>query len=106
MLDSRDNLTNGFNMVESTIERMWEMWSVGMNTINWTQNQLENMAVRQLEMSKIARDESLKLVQEMAQQIRKNQEQFQKMAEDVMLKTYQQFNLGSFSLNQDNSSKS
>lgn len=105
MADSKENLTRSFNMMENSMEKMWDMWLVGLGSISWAQEQMENMTRKQLDQNKMAREEMIKLVEDLAMQTRKNQEQFQKMVEEAVINTYDQINVANHQLIQDLSKK-
>ncbi|NLN87794.1 MAG: phasin family protein [Syntrophomonadaceae bacterium] len=101
MADSKENLAKSFNMMENSIDKMWDMWMAGLGSISWAQEQMENMTRKQLDQNKTAREEMIKLVEDMATQTRKNQEQFQKMVEEAVIDTYDQINVANHKMMQD-----
>ena len=98
MVNSKESLAKNFNMIESSMDKMWDMWLVSMNSLSWTQEQMENMARKQLDQNKTAREEMIKLVEELSKQMRRNQGQFQKMVEEAITNTYTHINHGSQSM--------
>lgn len=92
MSDNKESLTKSFNMIENSVEKMWDMWLVSLGSLSWTQEQLENMTRKQLDQNKAARDELLKLVEDLSKQMRRNQQQFQKMVEEAVMNTYEHIN--------------
>lgn len=92
MANNKVNLTKSLNMMENSMEKMWDMWLVGLGSISWAQEQMENMTRKQLDQNKAARGEMMKLVEELARQTRRNQEQFQQMVEEAVVSAYDQVN--------------
>jgi len=92
MANNKVNMTKSLNMMENSMEKMWDMWLVGLGSISWAQEQIENMTRKQLDQNKAAREEMMKLVEELARQTRRNQEQFQQMVEEAVVSAYDQVN--------------
>ncbi|NMC28290.1 MAG: hypothetical protein GYA42_09120 [Syntrophomonadaceae bacterium] len=91
MADNQENLAKSFEMIGDSLNRMWLMWQSSLKNVAWAQEQMENMTRTQLENNKAFREEWLKLVEDLGQQTRRNQEQFQKMLEEVIESSYQYF---------------
>jgi hypothetical protein len=51
---NQENLNKSFAMADSAFEKMWDMWLVGLGSMSWSQEQLENMAKKYLEQRKTA----------------------------------------------------
>ncbi len=101
MANSKENLAKSFNMMENSMEKMWDLWLVGLGSLSWVQEQMENMTRKQLDQNKTAREEVIKLVDDLSRQTRKNQEQFQKMVEEAFINTYDQINVANHQIMQD-----
>ena len=101
MSDNKESLAKSFNMIENSMEKMWDMWLVSLGSLSWTQEQIENMTRKQLDQNKAARDELIKLVEDLSKQMRRNQEQFQKMVEEAVMNTYEHINYANQSLISD-----
>lgn len=93
MADNKENLTQNFDIIENSIERMWLMWQANLGNFNRMQEQFENMGRLQLDQNKSAREEWIKMVEELGQQTRRNQQQFQQMVQEAIRNSYQYFNL-------------
>lgn len=93
MVDSKQNLARSINMANSAADKMWDLWSAGLKTYEWSQEKLDNMARMQLDLSKASRDDAIRMLQETSTQVRKNQGQFQKMFEEAMLNAYEPLNM-------------
>lgn len=93
MVDKQENLTKNFDLIGDSINRMWLLWQSSLGSFTWMQEQLENMTRTQLDQNKAAREEWIKVVEELGRQTRLNQEQFQKMVQDAIQNSYQYFNL-------------
>lgn len=95
MSENKESFAKNFNMIENSMEKMWDMWLVSLGSLSWTQDQLEDMTRKQLDQNKAAREELIKLVEDLGKQMRGSQEQFQKMVEQTVLSTYEQINSSS-----------
>lgn len=93
MADYQDNLTRSFDIIGESIDRMWLTWQSSLGSFSGMQEQLENMTRNQLNQNKSAREEWIKMVEELGKQTRRNQEQFQQMVQDAIRNSYQYFNL-------------
>jgi len=105
MSDNKESLAKSFNMIENSMEKMWDMWLVSLGSLSWTQEQIENMTRKQLDQNKAAREELIKLVEDLSKQMRRNQEQFQKMVEEAVMNTYEHINYANQNLISDLSKK-
>jgi hypothetical protein len=92
MADNKEGLAKSFNMIENSMDKMWDMWLVSLGSLSWTQDQIENMTRKQLDQNKSAREEMIKLVEDLSKQMRRNQEQFQKIVEESVMSTYEHIN--------------
>jgi len=93
MAENKDSLMKSFSMIENSLEKMWDMWLVSLGSLSWTQDQIENMTRKQLDQNKAAREEMIKLVEDLSKQMRRNQEQFQTIVEEAVMNTYQQIDV-------------
>jgi len=92
MTDNKESLAKSFAMMDNSTEKMWDMWLVSLGNLSWTQEQIENMNRKQLDQNKAAREDMIKLVEELSKQMRRNQEQFRKIVEETVLNTYEHIN--------------
>jgi len=83
-MTSKENWERACTMVENSTEKLWDMWLVGLGSMSWTQEQVENMVKKYLEQRKITREESVKLIEELMTQAKKNQLQLQKMIGEAL----------------------
>lgn len=90
MIDNQDSVTKSFEMMEKAMEKAWDMWKMGLNSFTAAQEQIENMTRKQLDQNMVARNELIKMEDGVQKQIRRNQEQLQKMVEDAVNKAYAQ----------------
>ncbi|HCF50045.1 MAG TPA: hypothetical protein DER60_07165 [Syntrophomonas sp.] len=105
MDNAKENLNRSFNMMENSVGKMWDMWLMSIGSLTWTQEQIENITRKQLDQNKTAREEMMRLVEDLSKQARINQEQFQKIVEETVMNTYQHINLANNTLIQDLSKK-
>lgn len=92
MMNSKESIAKNFNMIENSMERMWDMWLVNLGSLSWTQDQMENTTRKLLDQNKSAREDMLKMMEDLSKQMRKNQEQLQKFVEEAFTNTYEQMN--------------
>jgi len=90
MTDSKDSVSKSFEMMEKAMEKAWDMWRMGLNSFTAAQEQIESMTLKQLDQNKATRNELMKMEDEAQKQIRRNQEQMQKMVEDAVNNAYSQ----------------
>ena len=93
---SQENLNRSFAMADSAFEKMWDMWLVGLGSMSWSQEQLENMAKKYLEQRKTAREESTKVIEELMQQVKKNQQQMNSMVQEAVKAAMENIDIPSF----------
>jgi len=90
MADNKWNLDKNLDMFNSAADKMWDMWMAGLQSMKWNADQIENLTRSQLDMSKSARQEFMKQMEEIMKQMRQNQTQMLKMVEETMMSGYQQ----------------
>jgi F0F1-type ATP synthase membrane subunit b/b' len=95
MAATKESLAKSFDMIDDSMEKMWDMWLVSLGSLSGTQEQLENMTRKQLDQNKAARQELIKLVEDLSKEMRGSQEQFQKMVEETVKSTYEQISSSS-----------
>lgn len=78
------NLAETFASADHMAEKFWDMWLVGLGSVSWTQEQLENLMGQYLEQRKTAREENIKIIEELTRQVKSNQLQMQKMMQDAV----------------------
>lgn len=84
-MNTKDNLNTLFSNAESTAERFWEISLITLGSIAWNQEQIENFLRKCLDQKKLARDQSTRLMEEMFNQAKKNQQQIQCMIQDSVV---------------------
>jgi len=84
-LNTKENLETLFSNAESAAERLWEISLVTLGSMAWNQEQIENFFRKYLDQNKLARDESTRLMEEMFNQAKKNQQQIQTMIQDSVV---------------------
>ena len=89
MSDYKANLNKNFNMLENSMEKMWDMWRFSIGSLVRTQDQIGNMASKQLDQTKTLRADLIKIEEELNKQIHKNQAQFQNMVKETVMNTYE-----------------
>lgn len=96
MFNAKENMEKSFGMLETAMEKYWDMWLVGLGSMSWSQEQLENMVRKYLEQRKMAREESTKIVEEMLQQVKKNQMQLQNMVKEAVASALENANFPTY----------
>ncbi|MCX5779929.1 MAG: hypothetical protein NTV45_03745 [Firmicutes bacterium] len=98
MSDNKVNLAQSFGMIDNSMDKMWDMWLGSLGSLSWTQDQIDDITRKQLDQNQAARQDMLKLVEDLSKQMRRNQEQFHKMVEETVMNTYQHINYTNQSL--------
>jgi len=80
----QETLEKTFTMSEDMLDKYWDMWLVGMESMSWTQEQAENNVKKYLEKRKLGREESSKLFDEMMEQVKQNQQQMKNMIQEAV----------------------
>ena len=71
-------------MADNLAEKFWDMWLVGLGSMSWSQEQLENMVQKYLEQKKNTREETARVIEDLMGQVKKNQMQMQTMMQDAV----------------------
>ena len=93
---SNENITKTFAMLENSSEKIWDMWLVTLGSMSWTQEQIENMGRKYLEQRKVAREEANKVIEELTNQAKKNQQQMQKMIQEAVANAFDNLEIPTF----------
>lgn len=96
MMNAKESMERTFTMFDSAMEKYWDMWLVGLGSMSWSQEQLENMVKKYLEQRKMAREESTKIIEEMMQQVKKNQMQMQGMVKEAVASALENVNFPTY----------
>lgn len=83
-MSNNEKLNQTFAVTDNMLEKMWDMWLVGLGSMSWSQEQAENMVRKYLEQRKNAREENTKVVEELMSQVKKNQIQMQTMIQEAV----------------------
>jgi len=93
---SNENINKTFTMLENSTEKLWDMWLVTLGSMSWTQEQIENMGRKYLEQRKVAREEANKVIEELTNQAKKNQQQMQKMIQEAVANAFDNLEIPTF----------
>jgi len=93
---SNDSLSKTFAMLESSTDKLWDMWLVTLGSVSWSQEQIENMGSKYLEQRKLAREEANKVIEELTNQAKKNQQQMQKMIQEAVVNAFNNIEIPTF----------
>lgn len=93
---SNENINKTFTMLENSTEKIWDMWLVTLGSMSWTQEQIENMGRKYLEQRKVAREEANKVIEELTNQAKKNQQQMQKMIQEAVANAFDNLEIPTF----------
>ena len=102
---SNENIDKTFVMLENSTEKIWDMWLVTLGSMSWTQEQIENMGRKYLEQRKVAREEANKVIEELTNQAKKNQQQMQKMIQEAVANAFDNLEIPTFAYIDDLSKK-
>ena len=102
---SNENIDKTFAMLENSTEKIWDMWLVTLGSMSWTQEQIENMGRKYLEQRKVAREEANKVIEELTNQAKKNQQQMQKMIQEAVANAFDNLEIPTFTYIDDLSKK-
>ncbi|HHV16147.1 MAG TPA: hypothetical protein GXX58_06180 [Gelria sp.] len=94
---SNENVNKTFAMLESSTEKLWDMWLITLGSMSWSQEQIESMGSKYLEQRKVAREEANKVIEELANQAKKNQQQMQKMIQEAVVNAFDNLEIPTFS---------
>lgn len=83
-MNTKETLNKSFLVADNMTEKIWDMWMVSLGSITWTQEQAENAMRKYLDQRKLTREESTKFLEEMMNQVKKNQIQMQSMIEEAV----------------------
>lgn len=89
-MNSQDNLTKSYEMMEKAMEKAWDMWKMGLTSFTSVQEQIENMTRQQFEQNKTARTKMVEMEAERQKQVSRSQEQLRQMVEEAVSRTYAQ----------------
>lgn len=96
MLNAKESMEKSFVMLESALEKYWDMWLVALGSMSWSQEQAENMIRKYLDQRKTAREESTKIIEEMLQQVKKNQMDLQNMVKEAVASALENANFPTY----------
>lgn len=100
-MNTQETLKKNFEIADTMMDKMWDMWLVSLGSLSWTQEQFEMMVKKYLEQSKTTREESVKVLEEMMQQVRKNQEQLQSMMQEAVKAAVVNLDIPNFNMMDD-----
>jgi len=93
---SNENIDKTFAMLENSTEKIWDMWLVTLGSMSWTQEQIENMGRKYLEQRQVVREEANKVIEELTNQAKKNQQQMQKMIQEAVANAFDNLEIPTF----------
>lgn len=93
---SNEKVSKTFSMLENSTEKLWDMWLITMGSMSWSQEQIENMGRKYLDQRKIAREEANKVIEELTNQAKKNQQQMQKMIQEAVSSAFDNLEIPTF----------
>ncbi len=95
-MSNNEKLNQAFAVTDNMLEKLWDMWLVGLGSMSWSQEQAEGMAKKYLEQRKNMREESTKVVEEMMSQVKKNQIQMQTMIQEAVKVAFENVEMPNF----------
>ncbi len=91
-----DMVARNFQLMSTMNDRFWELWMVNLGSVSWLNEQWETMTQTYLGQRKNARDEFVKVAEQMAAQLRKNLEQVEDMIKEASLASAENVNMPGF----------
>lgn len=91
-----DMVARNFQLMSTMNDRFWELWMVNLGSVSWLNEQWETMTQTYLGQRKNARDEFVKVAEQMAAQLRKNLEQMEDMIKEASLASAENVNMPGF----------
>ncbi len=95
-MSSNEKLNQTFAVADNMMEKLWDMWLVGLGSVSWSQEQAESMAKKYLEQRQNIREESTKVVEDLMNQAKKNQMQMQTMMQEAVKVAFENVEIPSF----------
>jgi polyhydroxyalkanoate synthesis regulator phasin len=77
-----------FTMADNMMNKFWDMWQLSLGNLYWNQDQIETMTKNNLKQSKLASEESNKVMEDLMKQVKKNQMQMQGMMQQAVRATF------------------
>ncbi|HCF50025.1 MAG TPA: hypothetical protein DER60_07065 [Syntrophomonas sp.] len=71
-----ETMNRSFEMAEKSIESFWDTWLLVLGSITWSQEQMDKMVQKYMEQKKVAREEAVKFVENLAMQAKTQQQQY------------------------------
>ena len=96
MINSEEMMKKSFETTEKSMAGFWDTWLLVLGSITWSQEQMDSMVQKYMEQKKVAREEAAKVVEELAQQAKKVQEQFGELAKESIPSAFQNFQASPF----------
>ena len=89
MVAYKENMQNSFNLIDNSVQRMWDTWSINLENLSKIRSQFENMTKQQIEQNAAVHEEITRILSDIGTQMRRNQEEFQKMIQDFVMETFE-----------------
>lgn len=67
-----------------TFDAMWNTWYTALGGALWAQDQAEKMVRLMLDQGRVTREESKKVMDDLVEQVRKNQGEMQRLAQEAV----------------------
>lgn len=80
-----DMMARNFQLMSTLNNRYWELWMVNMGSMSWLNEQWETMTQNYIGQRKNARDEMVKVAEQMGAQLKKNLEQVEDMVKEASM---------------------
>jgi len=89
MMNSEAMINRGFEMTEKTMASFYDTWSLILGSLTWSQEQMDKLVQKYMEQKKVAREDAVKFVAELADQAKKYQQQFGDAVKETVVSTSQ-----------------
>ena len=76
-----------------SFDALWNAWYTAMGGALWAQDQAEKMVRLMIDQGRVTRDESRKMLDDLAAQVRQNQAEMQRLAQEAVRSTLVNLNV-------------
>lgn len=104
-MNAKENLANVFSFAENSNDKAWEAFLVSLGSMSWTQEQIETLFRKYADQGKVSREQSTRMMEDLVNQARKNQEHIQHMIQEAVMGAFNHLDIPTFSYMSDLSKK-
>ncbi|HAU30726.1 MAG: hypothetical protein XD78_1886 [Desulfotomaculum sp. 46_296] len=82
------NMETLLQMNSNAVDKVWDIWLATVGSFSWGQEYIEKFAKDYIERRKVTRDESVKIVEGLMEQARKNHNEFRNIVQEAVKTTF------------------